>query len=88
MNFFIKILEKITYKRIFIYSIVVLGFVLSILFVHHNYSFYDRPIAKVIKTKLVDTTEITDIHNNKDYLFTQQIEAILKNGEKKGDLFI
>ncbi|MBB6446230.1 YibE/F family protein [Bacillus benzoevorans] len=79
-------MKKITLKRIFIYAIVVLGFVLSILFVNHNYSFYDRPIAKVIKTKLVDKTEITDIHHNKDYLFTQQIEALLKNGEKKGEL--
>lgn len=63
-----------------------LAFILSILFVHHNYSFYDRPIAKVINTKLVDTTELTDIHNNKDYLYTQQIEAIIKNGEKKREL--
>ena len=86
MNFFIKILEKITYKRIFIYAIVVLGFVLSIFFVYHNYSFYDRPIAKVVKTKLAETTEITDIYQNEDYLFTQHIIGQLKNGENKGEL--
>ncbi|MCF2132227.1 hypothetical protein L1I79_38315, partial [Strepomyces sp. STD 3.1] len=52
--------KKMTYKQIFLYIISVLCFATSVFFVHHNYSFYDRPIAKVIKTSLEDTTEMSD----------------------------
>ncbi|MFK2827054.1 YibE/F family protein [Bacillus sp. B190/17] len=75
-----------THKQILFYTILALCFISSILFVNHDYSFYDRPIAKVIKTNLEDTTEITDTYNNEDYLFTQHIVAILKNGKEKGQL--
>lgn len=79
-------LKKITHKQILLYTIIILCFVVSIVFVHHNYSFYDRPIAKVTETNLVDTTEVTDEHHNKDKLFTQSIIAKLKNGKEKGKL--
>ncbi|GGB59368.1 hypothetical protein GCM10011409_41010 [Lentibacillus populi] len=86
MNVIVNILKKMTYKQIIFYTILVLCFVASVVFVNHNYSFYDRPIAKVIETKLVDTAEVTDEHHNKDKLFTQRITAELKNGEEKGQL--
>jgi uncharacterized membrane protein len=75
-----------TYKQILFYTILTLCFVVSIVFVNHNYSFYERPIAKVIETNLEDTTENIDIHDNKDKIFTQSIIAELKNGEEKGHL--
>jgi uncharacterized membrane protein len=75
-----------TYKQMVLYSIIGLCFTASVVFVTHNYSFYERPIAEVIKTNLEDTAEIIDIHNNKDHLFTQHIIAELKNGEEKGQL--
>jgi uncharacterized membrane protein len=61
-----------------------LCFAASVVFVHHNESFYEDPIAKIIKTTEVDQAESTDMHGNKDQLFTQQILAELKNGEYKG----
>lgn len=67
------------------YVILALCFVASVIFVNNNYSFYERPIAKVLKTTLVDTTKVTDLHNNEDQLYTQQIIAELKNGDKKGE---
>jgi uncharacterized membrane protein len=68
------------------YATLAILFVASIIFVNHNYSFYDRPIAKVIKTELEDTTKVTDLHNNEDRLYNQHIIAELKNGENKGEL--
>lgn len=67
------------------YVILALCFVASVIFVNNNYSFYERPIAKVLKTTLVDTTKVTDLHNNEDQLYSQQIIAELKNGDKKGE---
>ena len=84
LNVLVNILKKLTYKQIIFYLILVLGFISSVLFVNHNYSFYDRSIAEVMKTNLEDTTEIMDIYDNEDKLFTQHIEAVLKNGEEKG----
>ncbi|QGQ48890.1 YibE/F family protein [Metabacillus sediminilitoris] len=75
-----------TYKQIMMYATLAICFVASIIFVNHNYSFYDRPIAKVIKTELEETTKVTDLHNNEDRLYNQHIIAELKNGEKKGEL--
>ena len=64
-----------------------MGFCLvaSILFVHHNHSFYERPIAKIIQTDLIETTEVTDIYDNEDTLYTQEITAEIKNGSIKGE---
>ncbi len=77
-------LKNMTYKQILFYIILTICFVASLVFVYHNYAFYDRPIAKVTQTKLVDTTEVTDEHHNQDKLFTQHIIAELKNGKEKG----
>lgn len=63
---------------------VALCFLATIVFVHNNYSFYDRPIAKVIEVELGDETEVVDGLENKDSLFTQHIIAEIKNGEEKG----
>ncbi|UOE96311.1 YibE/F family protein [Alkalihalobacillus sp. LMS39] len=58
----------------------------SLFFVFHNYSFYERPIAKIIETQLIETTETVDMYNNEDQLYTQSIIAEIKNGEYKGQL--
>jgi uncharacterized membrane protein len=79
-------LKKMTYKQVVLYTILAVCFVFSIFFVHHNHSFYERPIAKVIKTTLEDSTEIIDSYHNEDRLFTQNIVAEIKNGEEKGRL--
>src|SRR5699024_5445030 len=50
-----------------------------------NHSFYERPIAKITETKLIDTTDVTDIYDNEDKLYTQEITAEIKNGSKKGE---
>ncbi|WP_372459289.1 YibE/F family protein [Alkalihalobacillus deserti] len=86
MNVIVNKFKKMTYNQIFTYAIIVFCFASSIFFVNNNYSFYERPIAKIIKTNLEDRTEIIDMYNNQDLLFSQSIVAVLKNGEKKGQL--
>ncbi|WP_156931846.1 YibE/F family protein [Bacillus sp. J37] len=74
------------YKQVILYLLLILAFVASLIFVTNNYSFYDRPIAEVTQTKTTDSTEVIDLYDNKDQLFTQQITAELKNGDHKGQL--
>lgn len=82
VNRFINISNKWRVGYIFL----ILSFVASVLFVQNNYSFYEQPIAKVIKTNLVNKTEQTDPYKNKDQIYTQRILAELKNGKEKGSL--
>jgi uncharacterized membrane protein len=86
LNVIVNKFKNKSYKPIFLYTIIALCFAASIYWVHHNYSFYERPIAKVIKTNLEDTAEMNDMYQNEDRLFTQRIIAQLKNGEEKGQL--
>ena len=86
MDSIVNILKKMDYKHVTVYAIIGLCFVASVFFVHHNYSFYERPIAKVTETSLVNTTDMEDMYQNEDRLFTQDIVAELQNGGEKGQL--
>ncbi|MFE0507777.1 YibE/F family protein [Peribacillus butanolivorans] len=86
MNVIVNIFKKMGYKHVSLYAIIALCFVASVFFVNHNYSFYELPIAKVIKTNLENSTELNDMYQNEDRLFTQSIIAELQNGEEKGQL--
>lgn len=72
-------------RQVSLYIIIALFFITSIIFVNNNYSFYERPIAKVIKTTLEKTTESNEINEIKDQLYTQNIIAQIKNGEERGE---
>ncbi|WP_370569582.1 YibE/F family protein [Sporosarcina sp. BP05] len=84
MKVAINRLNKMLSKNIILFSIVTVCFVTSMLFVQFNYSFYDRPIAKIIEINLKDSVQVVDMHNNRDELFTQHIIAQIKNGQEKG----
>ncbi|WP_223701652.1 YibE/F family protein [Sutcliffiella deserti] len=81
----IKQLKKLTKIELFLYIILITSFVISIIFVNNNYSYYEQPIAEVVKTELIESTEMIDHHGNEDILFTQRITAVLKNSEDKGE---
>ncbi|WP_128738614.1 YibE/F family protein [Lederbergia galactosidilytica] len=66
------------------YALLFLCFITSIIFVQHNHFLYERSIAKVIKVKQVESTDMVDMYNNHDKLTTQHIIAELKNGKEKG----
>ncbi|PIC64259.1 yibE/F-like family protein [Sporosarcina sp. P13] len=67
-----------------IYFTLALSCICSIIFIHNNHSLYDRPIAEVVSTTVEETSDVTDMHGNKDTLFTQSIVAKVKNGEELG----
>ena len=81
-----NILKKKSYNKIIFYTFIAICFIASVFFVYHNEAFYDRPIAEVIKTELKESNPVTDMYENEDHLSTQLITAVLKNGEKKGQL--
>ncbi len=78
--------KEIPYKTILLYLLVALAFAASLIFVNNNYSFYDRPIAEVLKTEITDSSEVIDQYDNKDQLSTQKIIAAIKNGDNKGQV--
>ncbi len=75
-----------SYKKKLFYVITALCFISSLIFVTHNASFYERPIAKVTKTTLEHQSDVQDMHKNKDKIFNQTITARLENGSQKGQL--
>lgn len=79
-------IKNLTYKHIILFIIFAFCFITSVIFVYHNYAFYERPIAKIIQTSVEEVTDITDSYDNEDQLFTQRIIAEIKNGDKKGQL--
>ena len=86
MDSIVNVFKKMDGKHVTVYAIIGLCFVASVFFVYHNSSFYERPIAKVTETSLVNTTDMVDLYQNEDRLFTQDIVAELQNGEEKGQL--
>lgn len=81
-----NIRNSLTYKKKLFYVITALCFIGSLIFVNHNASFYERPVAKVTKTTLEHQSDVQDMHKNKDRIFNQRITAKLENGSQKGQL--
>jgi uncharacterized membrane protein len=80
------VFKRMSYKQILIFSLFALFIAATIVFVHNNHFLYERPIAKVIETKLVDQTKMENPFGHKDSLFTQHLIAEIKNGERKGEV--
>ncbi|WP_394139481.1 YibE/F family protein [Cytobacillus oceanisediminis] len=79
-------MKKIPYHQFILYIFLAFCIAASVMFVNHNESFYDRPIAEVMEVDLVHSEEVTDIYDNEDRLYEQHLKAELKNGEKIGQL--
>lgn len=56
----------------------------SLIFVNHNATFYQKPIAEVSDIVNEEQANVTDSKENHDVVHTQLIHATLKNGEQKG----
>lgn len=85
MNRFTRTFTRIKKSHLILYSVLALLCIGSMVFVFHNDSLYDRPIAKVTGTVLAETEEVTDPNGNGDRLFTQQITAELQNGSHRSE---
>lgn len=88
MNQLKSIMKKITRKQIVIITFVLFSFLASIVFVNHNYTLYERPIAKVTEATLESKEEVTDRHQNEDMIHVQQLKAEMKNGDYQGESII
>ena len=81
---YLTFLKNIPFKQAIFYALLAFCCGVSIVFVHHNEQFYDRPIAKITQVDVTKSEPMTDMYENKDFLFTQEIMAIIKNGQHKG----
>lgn len=78
--------KKMTHKQLVFYSLLLLSFVSSIVFINYNHAFYERTIVEVIEEKIENTSDVVDMYNNEDKLYNQNLIAKIKNGENKNDL--
>jgi len=84
MKRLILAIKQINRKQWWMIGILTICCIASLIFVSHNYSFYDRPIAKVTNTKVIKSTKVTDDYHNEDKKTTQKIQAVLKNTDYRG----
>lgn len=78
--------QKTSWQQRLITLLLIVLFIGSLVFVHHNYAFYKSTIAEVVDVTIVSTTNVEDNFQNKDVLYTQQLIAKVKNGAEKGAL--
>lgn len=84
MNFVRSLYKKMSLRHKIFFTVLLCCFIGSVIFVFNNHSFYERPIAKVVKTTIEDVSEVSSVNGNEDKLYTQHIIAELINGESKG----
>lgn len=77
-------MKNIPLKKFYLYIILAFCIAASVLFVQNNDSFYERSIAEVKAVKTHQAEEVTDIYDNEDRIYEQQIVAEITNGEEKG----
>lgn len=77
-------ISRIPKRNMIIYAILAALCLCSFLFVFNNARFYDKPIAKVIAVKVVNTEAQQDNLGNKDKLHTQRLTAVMQNSKYKG----
>ncbi len=85
LAFILNKLKQMNKQQIIVLSIMILGFIASIIFVNNNHSFYSNPIVKVTHTELIEQTETIDNFNNEDLLSTQELTAEIMNGKHIGE---
>lgn len=76
--------KKLPFKELLVFAFLAISCIGSIIFVFHNQEFYDRPIAEVVSSTIVQETEAEDMNGNNDTLFVQEIVGEIKNGEFEG----
>ncbi|GAF18324.1 hypothetical protein JCM19046_2893 [Bacillus sp. JCM 19046] len=71
-------------KRALFISVLVVLCLASLLFVWNNHSFYERSIAKVVETELINEEEVVDTFQNEDVLYEQRLLGEILNGDYEG----
>ncbi|UXH46190.1 YibE/F family protein [Rossellomorea vietnamensis] len=76
------------YRTLLLFAFLAICVFASLYFVNHNQSLYDRPIAEVTSSKIMEKTDMEDMTGNKDRVYIQQLKAIVKNGKHKGETIL
>ncbi|MFB1049833.1 YibE/F family protein [Paraliobacillus sp. JSM ZJ581] len=84
MNKYKRVRIHIEKKQWVSWGILLLLCLGSLFFVNHNATFYNKPIAEVTEIIDVKQVDVTDSKQNHDVVYTQLLDATLKNGEQKG----
>lgn len=71
-------------KPLFWYILLSVFILASMIFVNHNHFLYDKPLAEITAVKLIETEKIEDSFKNRDHLYSQEMKAVIKNGDLKG----
>src|SRR5699024_653680 len=75
-------------KTLWIYALLLICSIGSIIFSFPNYDIYNRPIAKIIDTTIIETSEVTEEFDYKHKIFKQHLKAEVKNGAHKGEIIV
>src|SRR5699024_5278762 len=75
-------------KTLWIYALLMICSIGSIIFSFHNYDMYTRPIAQIMDSKVIETNEVTDAFGNKDKVSKQHLKAEVKNGSHQGEIIV
>ncbi len=76
------------YRTLLLFSFLAVCVFASLYFVNHNQGLYDRPIVEVTDSTIIETTDMEDTTGNKDRVYIQQLEAVMKNGQHKGETIL
>ncbi len=80
------LLKRITRRQLVLLLLIGGAVMASLIFVYHNQSFYQQPIAKVVESTIISEQEVVDSQGNQDVIYQQQLLAELMNGADKGAL--
>ena len=75
--------KKLKQQRLFL-LVLFCVVISSLIWVFHNYSFYESSIAEIIEVSDNNLIKVEDNYQNKDELFQQELVAEIKNGFEKG----
>src|SRR5699024_4269909 len=75
-------------KTSWIYALLLICSIGSIIFSLHNYDIYKRPFVNIIDSKVIETSEVTNEFDNKDKVFKQHLKAEVKTGAYQGEIIV
>ncbi|WP_368077904.1 YibE/F family protein [Bacillus sp. NTK074B] len=76
------------YRTLILLAFLAVCVFASLYFVNHNQRLYDRPIAEVTDSTIIETTDMEDTTGNQDKVYIQQLKAVMKNGKHNGETIL
>lgn len=79
-------LRNRTKAQVITVALLLIGFILSMIFINNNYELYDKTIVQITDVQEINREDQPDEHGNKDEKVTQHIVGEIKNGSDKGEV--